>query len=277
MLRLALWLFSAKLVFCSCRPEQRESGFKTQTYTIRQTGRLPQVVNESSGLAWAKDSTLWTHNDGNNGSFLYRVSQKGKLLQILHLPTIHNLDWEDLAQDTLGNLYIGDFGNNFNDKTTLKVYKLNPHYPQRIDSLCFRYADQTEFPPPPGQLNFDCEAFFWFRGNLYLFSKNRGEMQVKYYVLPDQPGSYILPPSPKTAFLQTQITAADISPDGKMFALLGYGKTYLFRLTDSTNLFAEPFVCLKLVRGQTEGLVFKNNRTLVISNEQGKLFEVKWK
>jgi hypothetical protein len=276
--KVVLWLFSAKLLFCSCGPEKRESGFQTlglKHYHIRQLGHFPAVINESSGLAWATDTTLWTHNDGRNGAYLYEVSLSGKLLHTHYFPKLVNRDWEDLAQDPYGNLYIGDIGNNFNDKKALHIYKLNLHKPSHIDSITFSYADQPSFPPlDTKDWNYDSEAFFWMDHRLYLFSKNRGTKQVKVYVMPDTAGIYQLNPEPQTIFLKAQVTAADVSPDKSHFALLAYGKLYLFRLTDRKSLFATPYLCLKLARGQAEALVFKSNTELIISNEQGKLFRL---
>jgi hypothetical protein len=47
------------------------------------------------------------------------------------------------------------------------------------------------------------------------------------YQLPAESGDHILAPV-DSIHINTQVTSADISPDGKTFALLTYGKILLF-------------------------------------------------
>ncbi|HEX8529646.1 MAG TPA: hypothetical protein VF646_06465, partial [Cytophagales bacterium] len=189
------FLFSVKIaLFTCCGPEKRRSDFEVigGAYKIRQIATLPAEVNESSGLAVAvPGKSYWTHNDGGSKPALYEVDATGKLLRTLDLPGLRNRDWEDLTRDAAGNLYIGDFGNNNNTRRNLKIYRLHPDRPGQADSITFRYADQTAFPPRERERNFDCEAFFWHADSLYLFSKNRGRKNVKMYVLPAQPGDHV--------------------------------------------------------------------------------------
>jgi sugar lactone lactonase YvrE len=36
-----------------------------------------------------------------------------------------NIDWEDITKDKDGNLYVGDFGNNDNERKDLCIYKID--------------------------------------------------------------------------------------------------------------------------------------------------------
>ena len=36
-----------------------------------------------------------------------------------------NIDWEDLTSDSIGNIYIGDFGDNKKERKTYVIYKVN--------------------------------------------------------------------------------------------------------------------------------------------------------
>ncbi len=272
-------LLSLKVLLCNCHYEKRESGFDTGTkaYKVTKTGELPQVIGESSGLA--VDSTgqvLWTHNDGGSAPDLFQVTRTGKILKTIRLKGIANYDWEDLARDRQGNIYIGDFGNNNNRRQNLVVYKINPAHPEKIDSIRFQYEDQTAFPPPPEERNFDCEAFFWHADSLYLFSKNRGGRTVKMYALPATPGTYQAKIR-GTIKLKSMVTAADINPAGTQCALLTYGKVFVFTITNPDNLLQEPYQCIKLARSQAEALAYVNNTDFLITNEQGKIHLVKHK
>jgi hypothetical protein len=63
-----------------------------------------------------------------------------------------NHDWEDITQDAAGNIYIGDFGNNENDRQNLSILKVDLKDASQkstkvIQTTTFHYEGQTEFPP----------------------------------------------------------------------------------------------------------------------------------
>ncbi len=268
--------FSVKMLLCNCHYEKRESRFDkgTSSYKVTRMGKLPPEISESSGLAINRArQTFWTHNDGGDDPALFEITEHGKLLQKIKLPNLKNNDWEDLAQDTAGNLYVGDFGNNNNRRQDLFILKLNTEHPEKFDSIRFQYADQKAFPPPEKERNFDCEAFFWHADSLYLFSKNRGDRHVKMYVLPDKPGTYQAQIR-GTIKLKTMVTAADINPSHTQFSLLSYGKVFIFDIKNPANLFQEPALCVKIARSQAEALVYINDTDFLITNEQGKIYKV---
>ncbi len=192
----------------------------------------------------------------------------------VEIPNTVNYDWEDLAKDGNGNIYIGDFGNNENRRKNLRIFRVNEKNLNVVDTIQFTYADQKAFPPPKPDRNFDCEAFFYHNNNLYLFSKNRGESEtVKVYKVPAEPGKYIVKVVDSLQ-INNKITAADISPDGKTIALLGYGNIYVFDVKNNDHFFESDKYCIPFEKtGQAEALVFINNTDFVFSNEGGKIFE----
>jgi hypothetical protein len=278
-LKFLYFLFSIKVLFCNCHPERKHSNFEggSSGYTITKVGELPDVIGESSGLAMARPGkTFWTHNDGGSKSELYEIDQSGKLLRTLPLPGAENRDWEDLTEDAEGNVYIGDFGNNSNIRHDLTIYKVNPAHPEKIDSIRFSYSDQKAFPPQEKERNFDCEAFFWHADSLYLFSKNRGKKQVKMYTLPAKPGTYVAQKRGEV-FLNSMVTSAAINPSHSLFAVMAYGKVFLFKLTNPNNLLKAPYQCIRVARNQTEAILFVNETDFLATNEQGKIFLVRKK
>ncbi|ACT95216.1 conserved hypothetical protein [Dyadobacter fermentans DSM 18053] len=258
-----LWL-AVKTVFCTCQPDHRTNDFKKvkSHYKISKIGKLPAVASESSGLAkGAQHGTFWTHNDSGGRPELYLFAPDGKLLDTKAVPDARNVDWEDLTQDTAGNFYIGDFGNNNLNRKTLDIYKYNPQQ-ARTERITFRYAGQPV----------DCEAFFHHRDSLFLFSKNQGKDNwVKMYRLPVQKGEHSLVPSDSIR-INSPVTSAAISPDGKTFALLTYGKVLLFETAGGNVDFSKPMGCFRFSRKQTEAIEFLNNTDMVMTNEQGDVY-----
>lgn len=243
-------------------------------YKIKKIGKLPTVANESSGLARGstKDS-FWTHNDSGGKTELYEFDLTGKLVSTKTVPGAKNKDWEDLAQDQAGNVYVGDFGNNSAPRSSFDIYKWQIDQPT-AEKITFTYSQQKNNAGTPKLPVFDCESFFYHQNNLYLFSKNWGkDKSVKLYQLPAESGDHVLAPV-DSIDINTQVTSADISPDGKTFALLTYGKILLFGVENNAVNFKKPLGCFRLIKKQNEALIFLNNTDMLITNEQGGVYRI---
>ena len=86
---------------------------------------LPSVLNESSGLERDDQGTFWSHNDSGGEPELYHFSESGTLLHTVKISNVENIDWEDITLASNGRMFIGDFGNNSNDREDLKIYIVN--------------------------------------------------------------------------------------------------------------------------------------------------------
>ena len=73
------------------------------------------------------------------------------------------------------------------------------------------------------------------------------------------------------------ITDAAIFPENQMVALLCYGKIIFYRAYKTNGKLAlEPVYCRRFIRArQSEAIAFIDNGTLLITNEQGKVFRMK--
>jgi hypothetical protein len=276
MNKILFWLFFAKIRMATCIPEVNKSGFEKNRslFTFSKIGKLPIQINESSGLANIKSkNTFLTHNDGGGFTELYEIDSLGNLISTMPIPFTKNNDWEDLASDENNHVFIGDFGNNTNIRTDLTIYKIDLKSEEKPEIITFNFGDQKDFPPTKESLNFDCEAMFFSNDSLYLFSKNRGEKHTKLYVLPSKPGNYTVLPK-ASIYLKASITAADISPNGKQYALLSYGKVFLFEISDGRVDFSMPQYCIKAPMKQSEAITYMSDNELLITNEQGDIFKM---
>jgi hypothetical protein len=278
--KLLLFLFQIKLSLCNCHTEIRQSGFvKGKRYSkTTQIGQMPSLVNEGSGLVKSlHKNTLLTHNDGGGKPELYEVDSTGNLLATIQAPTAQNIDWEELTQDSKGNLYIGDVGNNQNQRNDLVIYKVLPNKGEApiIELIKINYQHQK--PKQSEPTIYDCEAMVWHQDSLFLFSKNRGNDHfVRLYALPAHADNYALVPK-DSIYLKTQVTGAAIRPDGKELALLTYGKVFLFDITNGSLRFTKPAKCIKFAHRQTEAITYWDNANLLITNEQRQIFRLQLK
>ena len=253
---------------------RKDKDATAQIQGLRRVGTLKGEVPESSGLCLAPQAgTYYSFGDGGNPPTLFKFDATGKALGSQEL-SVTNQDWESLTRDDQGYYYLGDCGNNDSQRRDLTIYRLRPDQPNQIDNITFRYPDQNEFPPKKKARNFDCEAMVWRAGQVYLFTKDQGQERTsKVYTVPAKAGDY-------TAKLLTsltipgQVTDAALSPDGHRLVLLGRGELFLLDGNSWEEILkATPRQIPLTGAGQTEGCAFKDAGTLLISTEQGTLFE----
>ena len=84
---------------------------------------LSKQLNEISGIDDAFHGVYFSINDSGDDSFVYLIKDDGSVLHKMFVSGAENIDWEDLSSD--GNfLYIGDIGNNRNQRKDLMVYRV---------------------------------------------------------------------------------------------------------------------------------------------------------
>lgn len=240
---------------------------------------LPDALMENSGLAFYPNSILYFINDGGNAPLLHRYDTVNNNYSTLTVLNASNVDWEDLAQDTEGNLYIGDIGNNSNNRQNLKIYKtVNPESVSNneitVDTISYSYSNQTAFPPDAAALYFDCEAMVWYKDSIYLFTKNRTSPYDGWcymYVLPDEPGEYVAQLRDSVQFTAMSkeagwITGADIRNDS--LVLLTSSKVHLASAFNSVPLVSLSWTTYEVGFSQKEAIVFgASSDKIFISDE----------
>lgn len=243
---------------------------------------LPKQLDEVSGVEKIVGSDLlWMHNDSGNKSIVYGVDTEGDIERKVHVKAKNN-DWEDVTSDEKGNLYIGDFGNNNNDRKNLVILKIDTEDLLNKDKvkpkkIKFTYSDQYKFPPKKDHLFFDVESFFYMKDYLYLFTKSDVKNEygkTKMYKLPAKEGVYEAEFIAEFNAGEThnyRVTAASISPNKKKIALLTHNKVLLFTNFTSDDFFNGTYTEIDLKHtSQKEGVTFKDNNTLFITDEKKK-------
>ena len=238
---------------------------------------LPETMKENSGLEMVPGSSLlWCINDSGNKDHLYGVSLQGKIERDLNIKGASNKDWEDLASDEQGNIYIADIGNNNFKRDHLYIYKIPNPATQPGDDLEAE-AIRITYPGYSEEQPFNAEALLYYRDRLYIFTKNvkkEKEQLTRLYAVPAAPGKYTADLIGNITTCERQetceITAADISPDGNTIVLLSYDSLWIapnFLEKDSIP----PFRRIALDHySQKEALCFPDNNTLYISDERNK-------
>ena len=262
----------------------------SQKIKVKTLSLLPDTVWESSGLVAGTKQSVWTHNDSGGNPILYKINTKGEVLRTVFIKRIKNTDWEDLANDYQGNIYIADIGNNRNNRKDLQILKI-PH-PDSLTTdsiepeiIRFKYENQFAFPPKDSKLNFDAEALIAYDDSLYIFTKNRTKPYSKYtyiYAIPNRKGKYtaILKDSlflDKSKRRQSWITSATRHPKQDIVILLSHKKAWIIK--NFRNAKNRTLIPTKVsgIYSQKEAIAFDLKENIWISNEKYKFLRSKLK
>ena len=254
--------------------------FRSQNCPTTAVTVLAEKVKESSGLIFF-DGKLVTHNDSGDGPNLYEIDTlTGAVLRTVTISNATNKDWEDITHDE-ENIYIGDFGNNYGNRTDLVIYKIskadfNTKTSIVADKIAFNYAHQKKLTSQLYANNFDCEAMLSLEDSLLLFSKNWQNKKTYSYILPKTPGAYTI--AIRDSFdTQGLVTGATYNPYTKSVLLIGYITTSLgnylweFSAFEGTNVFrGKNDKCTLNIIGspQVEAITMKNSTTYYFSSEE---------
>jgi len=251
---------------------------------------LPSFIIESSGLEITQNDNnilFWTLEDSGSVPELYAFDEDGDLLHTLEVQSLSNRDWEELAMDEAGNLYIADIGDNSNNYDELYIHKINSQDLINSDeefevdpehSITFVY----ETPPNETEDRLNAEALIAFTDSLYIFTKYHTDGDAD----PGKTSLYRLPtPSEATTDVLTaeflgnfqtfddivngEITSVDISPDLKKVALLSYTNIWIFYNFEGRDFLGGDVVSIALEPcKKREAICFLNNCELYITNEK---------
>ena len=274
-----------KVFVLSAFPVFFTSCYSQSSDKLEVLSTLPSQIKEASACEVVKGSDLvWTIEDQKNEPILYGFTKDGTLKKSIRITNVENNDWEDLTSDQEGNLYIGDFGNNDNERQNLAIYKINAsdllkNEAEASEIYEFYYPEQTEFPPKKKNRNFDVESFFVLDNQFYLFTKNRSsnfDGTTHLYRL--NPSKDLRVAAKKVSsfvtcdnFNHCAITSAAISPDKTRVALLSSDKVWLFSNFKGDDFFSGKSQVVDLDSfTQKEGLCFETNNSILITDEAAK-------
>ena len=211
---------------------------------------LDSAVGETSGLAASRihPDVLWLQNDSGSGPELYAVSRRGRVLARYVVDGVANTDWEDLAAFDLDGrhyLLIADTGDNGGLRKSLQLHVVEEPDALADGHLAVAWSIAFRWPDGPH----DCEAVAVDAraGQVLLVTKKRRPpmlfalplrprgtgLQVAHPLGPlagvPRPTQAQLDDEPTFGRLIGQITAADLSPDGRTLAVMTYQDLLLYR------------------------------------------------
>ncbi|ETJ49479.1 hypothetical protein [Pseudoalteromonas agarivorans] len=252
-------------------------------YSKKQLSVDPKL-KEISGIEFDKKKRLWAINDGGDDPKLYRLGEDGAIEKEILVTNAKNIDWEDMTQNKFGHFFLGDFGNNKNDRKWLTIYKIENPIDIKTETteaeiIKFTYPEMDGTPITPNKRNFDLEAFVEYKRHLYLFTKNRTEPFdgiTNVYKVGDHAANFDaqLIDSFKTCTTLEKlcwITSAALSPDRTKLVLLDSTSIWLFENFKGDKFFSGDVSRIDLgIVTQKEAITFYDDNTLIFTDEEFK-------
>ncbi|MFI6347913.1 WD40 repeat domain-containing protein [Streptomyces sp. NPDC050560] len=179
-------------------------------------------ITESSGLAASRahPGIYWTHNDSDDGPYLYAVDSKtGKTVATVTMKGVGRpRDVEAISMGPHDTLYVGDIGDNLGGKWDhVWIYKL-PEPKELKDQT----VDATQYDVRYANGPRDAEALMVHpvTGRVYIAEKNQDGGSL--YAGPAKLSTSGMNIFRKTATIDLWVTDGAFSPDGRHLALRGY-------------------------------------------------------
>ncbi len=206
-------------------------------------------LEEMSGLAPSQNhkDVLWVINDGGNGEKLIAMRTDATRIATFTLKGVKNIDWEDLASfklDGKNYILISDTGDNGGIRKSLQIYVFEE--PKVLsDGQTLEPAWSFDFVWPDGARDCEAVAVDVAKNEILLISKKRvppelfslplkpiakNVVAVKIGELPGitQPDTNELEKNPVYGRYRSQVTAADLSPNGRVLMVLNYHSVYFY-------------------------------------------------
>lgn len=201
------------------------------------------AVTELSGLSSSRRNpgVWWVHNDSGDSARVFAVGENGRDLGQWSLTGASAVDWEDMAVGPgpvagTSYLYVGDIGGNISPRSSVIVYRVaEPAVstaPASPPSSSLTEVAALTLTYPSG--TYDAEGLLVdpVSGELFVVTKDLVGGTARVFRAPAN-----LAAGSTTALTQVTtvslglgggVTAADVSPDGKVVALRTYGSVRLF-------------------------------------------------
>jgi len=181
-------------------------------------------IREASGIVRSRrhPGIFWVHNDSGNAPALFAVRRDGTLVRE-YAVKVPNVDWEDIAIDDQGHLYLGDIGNNDNRLPLRVIYQLDEPDPAQPADGPLRATTASYYRFPKGE-RFDAEGLYIDAGHAVVVAKRFDGREADLFAIPfDPPSPLVKPAVPERIGVlpgfTEPATGASLSPDGRRLAV----------------------------------------------------------
>jgi len=266
----------------------------TETYgpATRLAVLKDPAIKESSGLVASRSTPglFWTHNDSGDGPFIYGFDSRGGRKGVWRVTDASARDWEGIAagpgpKRNQNYLYIGDIGDNRQQRSEIVVYRVpeptitasdssstknKPRLTESAEAIRLRY--------PNGKHDAETLMVHPVTGSLFIVTKvaivnpgiyeASGPVSSGRLIMLKRLGELKIP-----SLFGGIITGGDISPDGRRVALCDYMQGYEIVLPDGAALntiWSQPLSPIELgQRKQGEAIAYRLDGKALLATSEG--------
>ena len=238
---------------------------------LERVGRLDHpAIREASGIVASRrhSGIFWVHNDSGNPPALFAVRRDGSLVREYRVGAV-NVDWEDIAADDQGHLYIGEIGNNKGNLPLRGIFRVDEPDPAVPAEKPLPVTLSTFYRFPAGG-RFDAEALVIDGKRALVVAKYLDGREAEVFAVPlDPPASPFRPALPaRVATLPGFVepaTGADLSPDGMRLAVCSTKVARVYeRAGDGWKLAGQA----RYDAGQVEAIAWDGADLILVSEER---------
>ena len=245
-------------------------------------GRLNHLaIAEASGIVASRrhPGIFWVHNDSGNPPALFAVRKDGSLVREFGVG-VPNVDWEDIAIDSDGHLFLGDIGNNGERLPLRAVYRIDEPDPSREIEGPLPATLASYYGFAKGD-KFDAEGLFLDGKDAILVVKSSNGKDAELRAIPlDPPAPWFRPQKARHAgrlpgFSQPA-TGADLSADGSLLAVCSLREVRVYKRTGGGW---SPAGRADGPDGQVEAVCWDGLDLILASEERGlaRIAEATWR
>jgi hypothetical protein len=236
------------------------------------------AIREASGLVQSRrhPGVFWVHNDSGNAPFLFAVRRDGSLIRQYRLNVV-NIDWEDIAIDDQGRLYLGDIGNNDLRLPLRLILEIEEPDPEKNEDTPPKVVTASYYRFPESG-RFDAEGLVVEGDTALIVAKTFDGRDAEVYSVPLRPPAPLLRPAVaklegKLPGFTEPVTGASLSARGGRLAVCSNGALGVFRKADDGGwlpLAIRTFRC----DDEIEAVAWEGD-DLILSGEKRGVFRVR--
>ena len=204
----------------------------------RAPGKVRRAaLPEASGIAKSRryPGIFWVHNDSGNPPAIFAIRRDGTIVREFRLG-VPNIDWEDIAADDHGHLYVGDIGNNGGLLAVRAVYRIDEPDPGKPSGQPLRPSVSAVLWVFPGGTDLTPRAWFSRRAPIPRCLSPSGLTVARPSCSRSRlnpPAPLLRPASPRRVgtlpgFVEPA-TGASLSDDGQLLAVCSSAVTRVYR------------------------------------------------
>jgi len=246
---------------------------------LEPLGRLDvRMIPEASGIVKSRryPGIYWVHNDSGNPPLIFAIRGDGRIVRPFRLE-VPNIDWEDIAIDDQGHLYLGDIGDNTGALPLRAIYRIDEPDPASLADQPLK-ASAISFYSSPRSSRFDAESLVYDEGNGILVAKYLDGRAAELFSVP------LEPPSPLTRPARPRLigrlpgftepaTGADLTEDRTLLAVCSSTVTRIYRRGDLQSTAWQLLGEVRYASSPIEGIAW-DGRDLILVAEGGGFFRL---